>query len=149
MPSSLRRRCVGALVPFLSAISLAGIHAAQAGVEVFTTAGQPVTGAPADAAIVELDAPARLDAEIAADLPDDPAEAERIMRARMDAPEWAEIEQRYGEAYTGLARAWILGITTVPAVVVDGQYVVYGEPDVATALSEIDAQIDQAREEGR
>ncbi len=34
--------------------------------------------------------------------------------------------------------AWSLGITAVPAVVVDQRYVVYGEPDVARAIARIE-----------
>ncbi|MBI0473663.1 DUF1525 domain-containing protein, partial [Pectobacterium parmentieri] len=30
--------------------------------------------------------------------------------------------------------AWSLGITTLPAVIVDQRYVVYGEPDIARAV---------------
>jgi integrating conjugative element protein (TIGR03757 family) len=38
----------------------------------------------------------------------------------------------------GVADAWSLGITTIPAVVVDQRYVVYGEPDVARAVARIE-----------
>ena len=37
----------------------------------------------------------------------------------------------------GVADAWGLGVAKVPAVVVDRRYVIYGEPDVALALSRI------------
>ncbi|NQD96830.1 DUF1525 domain-containing protein, partial [Pseudomonas sp. CrR25] len=35
--------------------------------------------------------------------------------------------------------AWSLGVTTIPAVIVDHRYVVYGEPDVAKAAALIEA----------
>tara|TARA_B100000378_G_scaffold269486_1_gene257584 strand:- start:519 stop:899 length:381 start_codon:yes stop_codon:yes gene_type:complete len=117
-------------------MSLAG--AASAGVEVFTIAGLPVTNAPENTPIVELDAPARLDAQISQGLPGDPDQARQAMRERVSRPDWPEMKARYQSAYTGLTRAWMLGIEKVPAVVVDGQYVVYGEPNVARALSTID-----------
>ncbi|OLO06708.1 integrating conjugative element protein [Salinicola sp. MH3R3-1] len=113
-------------------------HAAFAGVEVFTTAGEPVVNAPASAAVVEMDAPARLDARISQDLPADPSRAKQALQSRMSDPEWQRTLEDYGRLYQGLARAWMLGIEKVPAVVVDSQYVVYGEPDVGRALEEIE-----------
>ncbi|MGQ7245530.1 TIGR03757 family integrating conjugative element protein [Salinicola sp. V024] len=113
-------------------------HTASAGVEVFTTAGEPVVNVPASAAVVELDAPARLDARLSQDLPADPSRAKQVLQSRMNDPEWQQTLQEYGQLYQGVARAWMLGIETVPAVVVDSQYVVYGEPDVGRALEEIE-----------
>lgn len=135
LPHPRRLAVVRALCCF-SFMTLAG--AASAGVEVFTIAGLPVTNAPDDAAIVELDGPARLDAQLSQGLPADPDQARQAMRERVSRPDWPEMKARYHSAYTGLTRAWILGVTKVPAVVVDGRFVVYGQPDVAQALSEID-----------
>lgn len=42
-----------------------------------------------------------------------------------------------GVRLSGVADAWGLGVAKVPAVVVDRRYVIYGEPDVALALSRI------------
>ncbi|MDF9434635.1 TIGR03757 family integrating conjugative element protein [Salinicola sp. LHM] len=121
------------LIPLLSILALP----AWAGVEVFTVAGEPIVNAPESAAVVELDAPARLDAQISRDLPADPDRAKQILRSRMSGPDWQATLDRYGETYTGVARAWMLGIEKVPAVVLDGRYVVYGEADVQVALEEI------------
>ena len=41
-------------------------------------------------------------------------------------------------AYQGVADAWSLGITSLPAVVVDQRYVVYGDSDVARAIARIE-----------
>ncbi|REC93371.1 TIGR03757 family integrating conjugative element protein [Kushneria indalinina] len=113
-------------------------HCVLAGVEVFTVAGQPVINVPDSAAVVELDAPGRLDARISQDLPSDPARAKQVLQSRMNGPEWQQTLQRYGQLYQGVARAWMLGVEKVPAVVVDSSYVVYGEPDVARALDAIE-----------
>ena len=51
----------------------------------------------------------------------------------------ADLERRLREAYQGVTDAWSLGITRIPAVVVDGRYVVYGEADVERALARIEA----------
>ncbi len=106
-------------------------------IEVFTTAGEPVTNVPPGTAVIELDAPARLDAELSQGLPADPAAAEAAMRERMQLPEWNEVVQRYGELHIGVTRAWVLRVEKVPAVVVGGEHVVYGQPDVGTAVQEI------------
>lgn len=115
-----------------------GCSTALAGVEVFTVAGEPVINVPDTAAVVELDAAARLDARISQGLPADPEHAKQVLHSRMAGPQWQATLVRYAELYTGVARAWMLGIEKVPAVVVDSQYVVYGEPDVQAALEEIE-----------
>lgn len=47
------------------------------------------------------------------------------------------LQRSLASAYQGVADAWGLGVAKVPAVVVDRRYVIYGEPDVALALSRI------------
>lgn len=49
------------------------------------------------------------------------------------------LQARLGMAYQGVVDAWSLGVTTIPAVIVDRLYVVYGEPDVAKAVALIEA----------
>jgi integrating conjugative element protein (TIGR03757 family) len=88
--------------------------------------------------IIELDLPARVEAEIATDLPNDPDKATTLVRQRLrDGGD--ELQRRIGHAYQGVADAWGLGIAKIPAVVVDRRYVVYGEPDVPRAVARIDA----------
>lgn len=109
----------------------------NAGVEVFTVAGEPVTHVPDNAVVIELDATARLDDQLSQGLPQDPQQAQQLIESRMKTPEGQAILKHYERLYTGLARAWMLGVTKVPAVVVDSRYVVYGQPNVAQALDEI------------
>lgn len=85
--------------------------------------------------LIELDAPARLDAELAANLPRDPASASAVVQQRLNE---ARLRARLTEAYQGVVDAWSLGIAKIPAVVVDRQFVVYGELDVDIAISKID-----------
>ncbi|KAF0804398.1 TIGR03757 family integrating conjugative element protein [Alloalcanivorax xenomutans] len=115
---------------------------AYAGTEVFTVATEPMTSVPDDAVVVELDAPARLDGALSMDLPADPDAAAQAMQARMRSDDWQHVFKEYGRAYEAVARAWQIGIEKIPAVVVDGTYVVYGVHDVAQALQ----RIEQARE---
>lgn len=105
---------------------------AQSRIEVFTIASLPVTRVPEHATVIELDRAERLDQRLSQALPDNRAAAIRTVKQRLD-----EFKDTYVRAYRGLVRAWRLGVKQVPAVVVDGQYVVYGETNVARALEVI------------
>lgn len=86
--------------------------------------------------VIELDAVQRIEAELAANLPQDPAHATIIVQQRLREGGTA-LQQRINEAYQDVVDAWSLGITTLPAVIVAQRYVVYGEPDVAKAAARI------------
>ncbi|MBN3189178.1 TIGR03757 family integrating conjugative element protein [Pectobacterium brasiliense] len=86
--------------------------------------------------LIELDSPSRIEAELAASLPQDPARAAIIVQQRLREGGTA-LQQRINEAYQDVVDAWSLGITTLPAIIVDQRYVVYGEPDVAKAVARI------------
>lgn len=88
--------------------------------------------------VIVLDEPARIEAQLAADLPADPSRSAAIVRERLEQGGEA-LQQRIMAGYQGVVDAWSLGVVTVPAVIVDGRYVVYGEPDVAKALARIEA----------
>jgi integrating conjugative element protein (TIGR03757 family) len=90
------------------------------------------------ARVIELDAPAHIEAALTAQLPSDPARAAATVRQRL-IDGGAGLQQRLAIAYQGVADAWSLGVTKVPAVVVDGHYVVYGESDVDRAIARIRA----------
>jgi|SRR5690554_419631 len=141
-----RRQSCRWLAAFGLSACLASPAVAEPAIEVFTTAGEPAVNVPPGVAVLELDAPGRLDAELSQDLPADPELAQTLMRERMATPEWQETADRYADSYLGLARAWQLGIEKVPAVVIDGRQVIYGQPDVAEALREAERLMGQ---EGR
>lgn len=122
-------------------IWLAEPVAAEPTIEVFTIAGQPVINVPPGVAVIELDAPGRLDAELSRDLPAAPDVAAGLMQERMASPEWRDIADNYADSYLGLARAWQLGVQKVPAVVIEGRYVIYGQPDVAMAMTEANKRL--------
>ncbi|WP_234265443.1 TIGR03757 family integrating conjugative element protein [Hydrogenophaga sp. NFH-34] len=102
---------------------------------VITDQAHPVTGR-ADRLIL-LDAPARIEAELASGLPVDPVRAESLARDRLSYG-GADLQRRIAIAYQGVTDAWSFGITSIPAVVVDQRYVVYGEPDVVRAVARIE-----------
>jgi len=88
--------------------------------------------------LIELDLPARIQAELSAQLPSEPTQAAAIVRQRLK-DSGAEFQRRLGDAYQGVADAWSLGVVKIPAVVVDRRYVVYGDSDVDRALARIEA----------
>jgi integrating conjugative element protein (TIGR03757 family) len=109
-------------------------HAAE--VRVFTDEQHPVK-ARAGVKIIRLDAPARLHAQLARQLPADPKRAAVILRQRIAAG-GATLRQQLTRAYQDVIDAQRMGISKIPAVMVDRKYVVYGEPDIDRALSYIE-----------
>lgn len=87
--------------------------------------------------LIELDEAHRIEAELSAGLPTDPEQATAIVKRRLNGG-GADLQRRIASAYQGVTDAWSLGITSLPAVVVDRRYVVYGEPDVARAVARIE-----------
>lgn len=104
---------------------------------VVTDSRHPVR-APADVRIVELDRAAHLEADLAAGLPDTPDAASAVVRQRLRTG-GEPLQQRLAQAWQDVADAWSLGVTKLPAVVLDRRYVIYGEPDVARAVARIKA----------
>src|SRR3546814_20230129 len=86
--------------------------------------------------LIELDEAHRIEAELSAELPADPEQAAAIVKRRLSGG-GADLQRRIASAYQGVTDAWSLGITSIPAVVVDQRYVVYGEPAVARAVARI------------
>ena len=132
------------LLPSLWAVgltcSLAGCPVASAAeVLVFTDLDHPVTSVPG-ARVVELDLPARTEADLAKGLPADPSRAAVLAQQRLRAVGDA-LQRRLRQACQGVADAWRLGVTKLPAVVVDRRFVVYGDADVRRAVAHIDASL--------
>lgn len=123
-------------------LSLATGTTAAAEVWVITDSSHPVTGTRAPDRIIELDAPQRLEATLSDQLPNDPRQAAELVRQRLEHGGQG-LQQRLHKTYQGVADAWSLGITTIPAVVVDRRYVIYGETSLDKAL----ARVEQYREE--
>ena len=130
------RHCVRCLAIGLCA-TLACNDAGARDIRVFTDRQHPVTS-PTGVQVVELDLPARLEANLTVQLPTDQGRSAAIVRQRL-AQGGAAFQRRLATAYQGVVEAWQLGVTHLPAVVVDQRYVVYGEPDVARAVARVDA----------
>lgn len=120
----------------LALFPLAGAVIAQ-DVWVVFDARNPVRNTSQACRMTALDAGLDLEAKLSAHLPHDQQDATRILWQRIGDGGLA-LQKRMQDAYQGVADAWSLGITSIPAVVVDQRYVVYGEPDVARAVARIE-----------
>ena len=118
------------------AIALCASAASAMDIWVITDRQHPVQGTPDR--LIELDAPARIEAELSTDLPSDVQQASLLVQQRLKHGGPA-LEQRLARTYQDVTDAWSLGITSLPAIVMDQRYVVYGEPDVAKAIARIEA----------
>lgn len=117
---------------------LLALNSAQAETWAVTDAAHPLN-VPAGVRLIRLDDQQRLEAQLSRTLPSNPQQASMAAQQLLNSPEGARLMAELASAQQGAADAWSIGITKVPAVVVDRQYVVYGQPDVAAAIKEIEA----------
>ena len=115
-----------------------GPGAAAAEVVAFTVSSMPLraTGGTRVHVLDERDGHAEA---FGAGLPGDPERALAEARRRLETPAGRAALARIAEAAAGNALAGRLGIEKLPAVVVDGRYVVYGVRDVAQAAKRVEA----------
>ncbi|HCE5828625.1 TPA: TIGR03757 family integrating conjugative element protein [Pseudomonas aeruginosa] len=119
------------------ALALASQATSAAEVTVFTDRSVMLKSA-GNANVVHLDAAQEIEVSLAADLPADPHRAQAIVQERLKQG-GTRLQRDLASAWQGVADAWSLSIATVPAVVVDRRYVIYGEPNVARAVTRIEA----------
>lgn len=110
---------------------------AQAETWVITDQAHPVN-APLGVRVILLDEQQRLEEQLSRSLPADPRQAAAAAQRVLASPEGKRLQDDLAKAQQGAADAWSTGVEKLPAVVVDRKYVVYGEPDVATAIGLID-----------
>ena len=112
-------------------------------VEVFTTTDSSVAGEAAisqhpdyresELHVYELDGIQRVEAKLSKDLSADPEQSKRIVLQRIQQlNETGRAQMQH--AAMGLAKAMQYGIDRYPAIVFDGQVVVYGLTDLEVAL---------------
>ena len=102
-----------------------------------TDAAHPLTSVPGNVRVIKLDDQQRIEEQLSRELPPNPHQAALAARRLMSTPAGAALMQQLATAQQGNADAWSVGVSKVPAVVVDRRYVVYGQPDVATAMQTI------------
>lgn len=117
-------------------MAVLGVKAQATDVWVVTDRQHPVQAVPG-VRVIQLDAPALIESGLAAQLPSDPQQAATAIRERLREG-GADLQRRLQEAYQGVTDAWRIGVTKVPAVVVDQRFVVYGTQDIDRALSLIE-----------
>lgn len=100
---------------------------------VMTDSRHPVASARTADRLILLDAAQDIENELAARLPSDQQQAVALVQQRLS-DDGNGLQQRLREAYRGVIDAWSLGVETVPAVIVDQRYVVYGITDLEQAL---------------
>ena len=115
-----------------STAALAASSPASSSVWVITDRWHPVQGQANR--LIELDAPARIEGELSSRLSSDPHEARIQVQERLQDGAYVRLMKAYRDA----TEAWRLGVAKIPAVVVGGRYVVYGEPDVARAVVRVE-----------
>ena len=141
MPASFSRfasgwRTLGLAVALPAALAVFSPATFAADVVVVTDSRQPVKTIGGER-LIELDEAPRIEAALSAELPADPEQAATIVKRRLS-DGGVGLQRRIASAYQGVTDAWSLGVTSIPAVVVDQRYVVYGEPDVARAVARIE-----------
>ncbi|MBJ7546097.1 TIGR03757 family integrating conjugative element protein [Pseudomonas sp. OA3] len=141
MPAAFSRfapgwRTLGLAVALPAALAVFSPATFAADVVVVTDSRHPVKTMGGER-LIELDEAPLIEAELSASLPTDPYQAAAIVKRRLSNG-GADLQRRIASAYQGVTDAWSLGITSIPAVVVDQRYVVYGEPDVARAVARIE-----------
>jgi len=143
MPASFARYAlqIGQRITWLPAaycvVAMISVAASATDVLVVTDQQHPVSDR-IGIRVIDLDAPGRIvDSALAAGLPTDPTRAAAIARQRLQGGSDA-LQKRLALAYQGVIEAWSLGITKIPAVIVDRKYVVYGVQDVDRAVAMIE-----------
>lgn len=131
---------VGAAAQNTSTVTTTQIRLTQVGqaapvrIEVFTNSSIYLTHT-AGATVYLLDGLEQLEDELSQGLPTNEAAAEPVARERLRRMGATELQRRAANAAEGIARAGQYGIDRVPAIVFNGQSIVYGMTDIAQAKS--------------
>lgn len=121
---------------FIVSILLFSINT-YASLTIVTDSRQPLHNIPNDARIIVLDDSIKLHVTLSDNLPNDPIEAEQVVKARLTAL-GNSYQQTLQQALQDALEAYQLGVLKIPAVIQDNRYVVYGESDVSVALQLIE-----------
>ncbi|RMP87601.1 hypothetical protein ALQ14_03514, partial [Pseudomonas savastanoi pv. glycinea] len=120
------------LLGFLGLVMAAQITLAHAETCVITDRNHPVQTS-AHVRLILLDEQERLETKLSEGLPANQQQAIAIMQQRLKSADAQRLQRDLALAQQNLVDAWSIGVTKVPAVVVDRTFVVYGEPNVLAA----------------
>ncbi|AZG89084.1 TIGR03757 family integrating conjugative element protein [Pseudomonas syringae pv. pisi str. PP1] len=121
---------------FLILIAAIQVPFANAETWIVTDRNHPVQ-APARVRLILLDESERLEAKFSEGLPANQQQAIVIMQQRLKSADAQRLQRDLALAQQNLVDAWSIGVTKVPAVVVDRTFVVYGETNVLAAEQRI------------
>lgn len=127
------------LISTLCALTLLITTGSAAGTEilVITDSRHPVSGAGKLIRVIELDVAQHIEADLSDQLPNDPQLAVALVQRRLHEGGQRMLQQ-LRDTYQGVADAWSLGIITIPAIVIDQRYVIYGESNLDLALTRVE-----------
>lgn len=103
-----------------------------------TDSAHPLSFVPSDVRVIKLDEQQFIEEQLSQHLPRDPRQAAIAARQMINSPVGRALTQQLAVAQQGVADAWGLRVEKIPAVVVDREYVVYGQPNVATAIDAVE-----------
>jgi integrating conjugative element protein (TIGR03757 family) len=106
---------------------------AYASVTIVTDSVHPLHNIPDNAKIIMLDDSIKLHASLSDNLPNDPVQAEQLVKERLTAL-GSSYQKNMKQTLQDALAAYQLGVIKIPAVIQDNRYVVYGESDVSIAL---------------
>jgi len=91
-----------------------------------------------DITVYEIDGIESMERYLSTDMPADPAQSKQIALRRIQAMD-EQSRVRMKQSAVGLAKAMQYGVNRYPAIVFDGQAVIYGVTDVQAALTHYQA----------
>lgn len=113
-------------------------------ISVYTTSYLPIANSHhKDVTLYHLDAPKKPLAALSKGLPDNYKEAVPQAVAIMNSPEGKRLLGELKRSYQGILSALSHRLTDLPAIVVDGQYIVYGVYDVNEALQLVESHVER------
>ncbi|WP_455809215.1 TIGR03757 family integrating conjugative element protein [Pseudomonas koreensis] len=116
----------------LTLIAIIQVPLANAETWIVTDRHHPVQ-APAHVRLILLDESERLEAKLSEGLPANQQQAIALMQQRLMSSDAQRLQRDLALAQQNLVDAWSMGVTKVPAVVVDRKFVVYGETNATAA----------------
>ncbi|KPY93764.1 Uncharacterized protein ALO94_03311 [Pseudomonas syringae pv. spinaceae] len=120
------------LLGFLGLVMASQITLAHAETWVITDRNHPVQ-ASAHVRLILLDESERLETKLSEGLPANQQQAIAIMQQRLKSSDVQRLQRDLALAQQNLVDAWSMGITKVPAVLLNRKFVVYGESDTIAA----------------
>ena len=127
----MRLAATALLAALTLACAIAAPACAQERIEVFRLSDQPIVASPG-ATVYVVDAMRQHTARLSAGLPRNPADAQQVARARLQALT-AQDKEVLHAASTALVRAAEYRLAKAPAIVFDGRAVLYGITDIEQA----------------